>query len=43
MEVFAPTMEGRKDGVKFIPIKRMNSFLALSPDTRMFNRIQQLL
>ena len=42
-EVFAPTLESRKDGVKFIPIKRMNSFLALSPDTRMFNRIQQLL
>jgi len=43
MEVFAPTMEGRKDGVKFIPIKRMNSFLALSPDTRVFNKIQLLL
>ena len=42
-EVFAPTMEGRKDGVKFIPIKRMNSFLALSPDRRVFNKIQQLL
>ncbi|MHC4676918.1 MAG: secretin N-terminal domain-containing protein [Planctomycetota bacterium] len=42
-EVFAPTMESRKDGVKFIPIKRMNSFLALSPDTRVFKRIQQLL
>jgi general secretion pathway protein D len=42
-EVFASTIEGRKDGVKFIPIKRMNSFLALSPDTRMFNKIEQLL
>lgn len=42
-EVFAPTMEGREDGVKFIPIKRLNSFLALSPDPRMFNKIQQLL
>lgn len=42
-EVFAPTLEGRKDGVKFIPIKRMNSFLALSPDRRVFNKIQQLL
>jgi general secretion pathway protein D len=43
MEVFAARMEGRKDGVKFIPIKRMNSFLALSPDRRVFNKIQQLL
>jgi general secretion pathway protein D len=43
MEVFAPTGEGRQDDVKFIPIKRMNSFLALSPNARMFHRIQQLL
>jgi general secretion pathway protein D len=42
-EVFAPTMEGRKDGVKFIPIKRLYAFLALCPDTRMFNKIEQLL
>jgi general secretion pathway protein D len=42
-EVFAPTGEGRKDDVKFISIKRMNSFLAISPNVRMFNRIQQLL
>jgi general secretion pathway protein D len=42
-EVFAPTLEARKDGVKFIPIKRMNSFLAISPDRRVFNKIQQLL
>jgi len=42
-EVFAPTLEGRKDGVKFIPIKRMNSFLALSPNRRLFNKVQQLL
>ena len=43
MEVFETTMEGQKDGVKFIPIKRMNSFLAISPDTRVFNKIKQLL
>jgi general secretion pathway protein D len=42
-EVFAPTMEGRKDGVKFIPIKRLYAFLALCPDTRMFKKIEQLL
>jgi general secretion pathway protein D len=36
-------MEGRKDGVKFIPIKRLYAFLALCPDTRMFNKIEQLL
>jgi general secretion pathway protein D len=42
-QVFAPTMQGRIDGVKFIPIKRLNSFLALSPDTRIFHKIQQLL
>jgi general secretion pathway protein D len=42
-QVFAPTMQGRIDGVKFIPIKRLNSILALSPDKRMFNNIQQLL
>jgi general secretion pathway protein D len=42
-QVFAPTMQGRNTGVKFIPIKRLNSFLALSPDKRMFNKIQQLL
>ncbi|UCG12601.1 MAG: hypothetical protein JSU72_19300, partial [Deltaproteobacteria bacterium] len=42
-EVFAPTIGGRKDGVKFIPIKRLNAFLAISPDTGMFNNIEQLL
>jgi general secretion pathway protein D len=42
-EVFAPTIEGRKDGVKFIPIKRLNAFLAISPETRMFNKTEQLL
>jgi general secretion pathway protein D len=42
-QVFAPTMQGRIDGVKFIPIKRLNSFLALSPDARIFHKIQQLL
>jgi general secretion pathway protein D len=42
-QVFAPTMQGRQDGVKLIPIKRLNSFLALSPDTRVFSKIQQLL
>jgi general secretion pathway protein D len=36
-------MEGRKDGVKFIPIKRLYAFLALSPDTRMFSKVEQLL
>jgi general secretion pathway protein D len=42
-DVFALNMEGRKDGVKFIAIKRLNAFLALSSDTRMFTKIQQLL
>jgi len=42
-KVFAPTLAGRKDGVKFIPVKRLNAFLALSPDTRVFNKLQQLL
>ena len=42
-EVFAPAMEGRKDGVKLIPIKRLFAFLALCPDTRMFSKIEQLL
>jgi general secretion pathway protein D len=42
-QVFAPTMQGRPDGVKFIPIKRLNAFLALSPEARVFNKIQQLL
>lgn len=42
-EVFAPTIEGRKDGVKFIPIRRLNAFLAISPKTSVFNRIEQLL
>jgi len=42
-EVFAPTLKGRKEGIKFIPVARLNAFLALSPDTRMFNKIQQLL
>jgi general secretion pathway protein D len=42
-QVFATTMQSRADGVKFIPIKRLNSFLTLSPDTRVFTKIQQLL
>jgi len=42
-DVFALTMQGRKDGVKFIPIKRLNAFLALSPDKRIFNKVRQLL
>jgi general secretion pathway protein D len=42
-EVFALTLQGRGDGVKLIAIKRLNAFLALSSDTRMFNKIQQLL
>ena len=42
-EVYASTVKSRKEGVKFIPIARLNAFLALSPDTRMFNKIHQLL
>ena len=42
-EVFASTLKGRKEGIKFIPIARLNAFLALSPDGRMFNKIHQLL
>jgi general secretion pathway protein D len=42
-QVFATTMQGRADGVKFIPIKRLNSFLTLSQDTHVFTKIQQLL
>lgn len=42
-EVFAPISDGGKDGVKFIPIKRLNSFLAISADTRTFNKIDHLM
>ncbi len=41
--VFAPISEGKKDGAKFITIKRLNAFLALSSDTRVFNKIELLL